>query len=277
MPILRGWQKFVGEAGALTYHIETKDEIDPGWFNIGVDHDLLVGITAGASTPNWLIEEVVERMAELNEKKQEQEVRDETVEETEVTPERAPEAEADIPEETSPVTETSETEEESIEAPTMEQYDETFNTPEQGDIVVGKVVQVNDEEVLVHVGGKSEGRIPRNELGLKADQTPADIVAVGDEIKVYVMRVEDSEGTVLLSKRRADQESAWEELEKIYEEKGIIEAEVTERVKGGLLIDVGVRGFVPASHVDRHYVEDLEQYVGQTFRVPDYRVGSGSE
>ena len=133
--------------------------------------------------------------------------------------------------------------------------------------MVGKVVQVNDEEVLVHVGGKSEGRIPRNELGLKADQTPADIVAVGDEIKVYVMRVEDSEGTVLLSKRRADQESAWEELEKIYEEKGIIEAEVTERVKGGLLIDVGVRGFVPASHVDRHYVEDLEQYVGHTFRV----------
>ena len=148
------------EAGALTYHIETKDEIDPGWFNIVVDHDLLVGITAGAYTPNWLIEEVVERMAELNEKKQEQEVRDETVEETEVTPERAPEAEADIPEETSPVTETSETEEESIEAPTMEQYDETFNTPEQGDIVVGKVVQVNDEEVLVHVGGKSEDGFP---------------------------------------------------------------------------------------------------------------------
>ncbi len=256
------------EAGAFTYHIETRDEIKPEWFSLRTDRELIVGITAGASTPNWLIEEVVERMNELNEKNQEQGVNDEVVDKAEVTGETPAAAGAaggtNLAEaKESPVGK----EDEPVAAPTMEQYDETFNTPAQGEIVVGKVVQVNDEEVLVHVGGKSEGRIPRNELGLKANQTPADVVSVGDEIDVYVIRVEDGEGTVLLSKRRADQRGAWEELEKIYEEKGIIEAEVTERVKGGLLIDVGVRGFVPASHVDRNYVEDLDQYVGQTFRV----------
>ena len=149
----------------------------------------------------------------------------------------------------------------------MAQYDETFVTLEPGQIVTGRVVQVGADEVMVDVGYKSEGRIPLHELGLKSGQTPADAVSVGDEIAVYVLKVEDQEGNVLLSKRRADARAAWERLEAAKESGAVIEAPVTERVKGGLLVDVGVRGFVPASHVARNYVEDLEKYVGETLRL----------
>lgn len=149
----------------------------------------------------------------------------------------------------------------------MAQYDETFVTLEPGQIIRGKVVQVNSDEVMVDVGYKTEGRIPLHELGLKPGQTPSDVVSVGDEIEVFVVKVEDSEGNVLLSKRRADSRIAWERLERAKENREIIEATVTERVKGGLLVDVGVRGFVPASHVERNYVENLEKYVGQKLRL----------
>ena len=245
------------EAGAVAYHIETVDEIQPEWFSQRSDGELTVGITAGASTPNWLIEEVVERMNELNEKSELQGKAEELPNENLVSDGTTAAAEGVG----------GDASRGEAEAPTMEEYNETLNTPSQGEIVKGTVVQVNDDEVLVHVGGKSEGRIPRNELGLKANQSPSDVVSVGEEIDVYVLRVEDSEGTILLSKRRADQKRVWEELQEAYEKNEVIEAEVTERVKGGLLVDVGVRGFVPASHVDRNFVENLEQYVGQTFRM----------
>jgi len=154
------------------------------------------------------------------------------------------------------------------EAPSkMAQYDETFVTLEPGQIIRGKVVQVGTDEVMVDVGYKSEGRIPLHELGLKPGQTPEDVVSVGDEIEVFVIKVEDQEGNVQLSKRRADSRVAWERLERAKANGEVIEAPVTERVKGGLLVDVGVRGFVPASHVALNYVENLEKYVGQTLRL----------
>ncbi|NLJ86668.1 MAG: bifunctional 4-hydroxy-3-methylbut-2-enyl diphosphate reductase/30S ribosomal protein S1 [Firmicutes bacterium] len=306
------------ESGARTYHVETQADIDPEWFR----PDDKVGITAGASTPNWLIEEVVQRMTEFD-NRQEQEARE--VKATTVTEENTPDVEetANTHQETEQVTEkkvdnpleettdteptadaaveeTDDTESaddtdveetddtaddadveetddtaddadvdetDDTEAPTMAEYDETFITPSQGDIVRGKVVQVSDDEVLVHVGGKSEGRISIHELGLKQGEEAADVVAVGDEIDVYVVRMDDNEGNVILSKRRADQAVAWKELETKYEQDEIIEATVTERVKGGLLVDVGVRGFVPASHVARNYVEDLEAYIGKNLRL----------
>ena len=149
----------------------------------------------------------------------------------------------------------------------MVQYDETFVTLEPGQIIRGKVVQVNPDEVMIDVGFKSEGRIPLHELGLKPGQTPGDVVSVGDEIDVFVLKVDESEGNVLLSKRRADSRIAWERLERAKANREIIEAVVTERVKGGLLVDVGVRGFVPASHVERNYVENLDKYVGEKLRL----------
>jgi len=135
-----------------------------------------------------------------------------------------------------------------------------------GRVVRGRVVQVSPDEVLVDVGYKGDGRIPIHELGLRSGQTPADILKVGDEIDVWVLKVEE-EGGVLLSKRRADVEMTWRRLEQAQREGTILEARVTERVKGGLLVDVGVRGFVPASHVARGYVDNLEQFVGQTLRL----------
>ncbi|HHW10372.1 MAG TPA: 30S ribosomal protein S1 [Firmicutes bacterium] len=148
-----------------------------------------------------------------------------------------------------------------------QQYAETFVTLEPGSIVKGRVVQINNDEVMVDVGYKTEGRIPLHELGLKAGQTPQDILAVGDDVHVYIVKIEDAEGNVLLSKRRADIRLVWDKLEQMYRESQTLEAKVTERVKGGLLVDVGVRGFLPASHVARNYIENLDKFVGETLRL----------
>lgn len=145
--------------------------------------------------------------------------------------------------------------------------DPSFEPLSAGQIVRGHVAQVNDDEVLVDVGYKTEGRIPLHELNIPRDKKPADVFQRGDEIDVFVIKVEDAEGTILLSKRRADYRLVWEKLEQHFKSGEPLEARVTERVKGGLLVDVGVRGFLPASHVDVRYVEDLNRFVGETLRL----------
>lgn len=140
-------------------------------------------------------------------------------------------------------------------------------TPVPNTIISGKVVQIGTDEVLVDIGYKSEGRIPLNEMGLKPNQEPKDAFALEQDIDVWVLKVDDAEGNVVLSKRRADAQKAWAELEQLYAEGKPITAEVTQVVKGGLLVDLGVRGFIPASHVSRNYVDDLEKYVGQTLEL----------
>ena len=147
----------------------------------------------------------------------------------------------------------------------MEDFDVTL--PTQGEIITGRVVKVSPDEVLVDIDYKSEGRIPLNELSFLPNVNPADLVSEGDEINVKVLKVEDSEGTVLLSKKRADAEQSWKKLEELYESGGTLEAKVMQTVKGGLLVDVGVRGFIPASHVSRTYEDDLEKYVGQVLEL----------
>lgn len=104
-------------------------------------------------------------------------------------------------------------------------------------------------------------------MGLKPNQEPKDAFALEQDIDVWVLKVDDAEGNVALSKRRADAQKAWAELEQLYAEGKPITAEVTQVVKGGLLVDLGVRGFIPASHVSRNYVDDLEKYVGQTLEL----------
>ncbi|MBO8141577.1 MAG: 30S ribosomal protein S1 [Firmicutes bacterium] len=153
-----------------------------------------------------------------------------------------------------------------VEDAVSEQYDETLKPLTPGQIVEGRVVHVGQDEVLVDVGYKSEGRIPINHLGLRPGQTPDDVVAVDDRIAVEVLRVDEGEGTVVLSRKKAEERRAWQELTAKYEAGEPVEAEVTARVKGGLLVDLGVRAFVPASHVDRAFVDDLEQYIGQRLR-----------
>ncbi|MBX6377027.1 MAG: 30S ribosomal protein S1 [Clostridia bacterium] len=135
-----------------------------------------------------------------------------------------------------------------------------------GDLVRGTVVQVGADQLLVDVGYKTDGVVPLNEMGLKGEQRPEDVFDVGQEVAVVVTHLDQQEGTLTLSVRRAREREAWRRLDEAYREGAIIEAPVTEVVKGGLVLDVGTRGFMPASHVERGYVSDLTVYVGQTLR-----------
>jgi len=132
--------------------------------------------------------------------------------------------------------------------------------------VRGTIVQLDEQGALVDVGTKSEGHIPMNEMGATTheDGTP---LAVGDRVSVFVVRPEDEEGNPVLSKRMADYESTWNKLTQAYEQKEVIAAMVTDRVKGGLVVDLGVRGFLPASHVRIRNVHALDRLVGQSIKV----------
>lgn len=199
--------------GCRTEHVESVDEIDIRWF----DNVENVGITAGASTPDWIIREVIFKMEEL----------------------------------------------------TMEQGLESYGVVGdigRHDIVTGTVVKIDNDEVLVDIGGKSEGIIPIRELSFTKNVDPEEIVKVGDEIRVMVIKEENNEGNVLLSKKRVDQVEAVEKLEALYNEGAVIEAPVVDVVKGGVIVDIGTRGFVPASRLDIKYIEDIKSFVGQTLK-----------
>jgi len=211
--------------GTRTYQIERAEQLDPGWFQGA----MIAGLTAGASTPDWIIEEVERRMRELEEVTNQEEQM-----------------------QTLPV-----------------------RTLRSGEIVRGVVVYVGQDEVLVDVGAKSEGIVPLRELSCCEVASPHDVVKVGDEIDVWVIKAEDSEGRIILSKNRADAVKAWDILEKAFKDGTPVEGVVREVVKGGLLVDVGVRAFLPASQVERGYVEDLGQYVGQHIRAKVIELNRG--
>jgi small subunit ribosomal protein S1 len=145
-------------------------------------------------------------------------------------------------------------------------YDSTFPVINEGEVVRGKVVRVDKDEVLVDIGYKSEGVIPVSELSIRRSVNPADEVALGDEIDALVMTKEDAEGRLILSKKRARFEMAWKRIEGAAESGEPVEGIVIEVVKGGLILDLGVRGFLPASLVDIRRVQDLDEFMGQTLR-----------
>ncbi|MCK8817696.1 bifunctional 4-hydroxy-3-methylbut-2-enyl diphosphate reductase/30S ribosomal protein S1 [Natroniella sulfidigena] len=198
------------ESGVKTYHIEAVDDLQTNWFK----NIKKVGITAGASTPNWIIKEVVRRMEEI---KNEEEKND--VEATSLT---------------------------------------------EGEIVSGKIEEVSQEGISVDLGGDTEGFIPKDEI---KEEDFEEEYNVGDEVEVEVLDPEGEDGRASLSKKKVDVEQAWEKVEEIHQSGEIIEAEVNDTVKGGLVVDIGVRGFIPASHVAIEYVEDLSQFVGQTLKL----------
>src|SRR6202163_2678378 len=136
-----------------------------------------------------------------------------------------------------------------------------------GDIVEGTVVKVDRDEVLLDIGYKTEGVIPSRELSIKHDVDPHDVVKVGEPIEALVLQKEDKEGRLILSKKRAQYERAWGTIEKIKDEDGIVTGTVIEVVKGGLIIDIGLRGFLPASLVEMRRVRDLQPYVGKTLEA----------
>ncbi|ODA40387.1 bifunctional 4-hydroxy-3-methylbut-2-enyl diphosphate reductase/30S ribosomal protein S1 [Desulfosporosinus sp. BG] len=199
-----------------TYLIETAEELETIWFK----ESKSAGLTAGASTPDWIIEEVYQKMSEMNEEEMD-----------------------------------------------MASWDKSFQELHLGTRVSGKVVKITNDEVFVDIGWKSEGVIPLKELTVARKARSEDLLSIGDEISAVVIRVENEAGHTVLSKRQADEERAEEHLKKLAETKEEIQAKVVEVVKGGLVVDVGIRGFVPASQVQLGYVEDLNQFLGQTLRL----------
>ncbi|MCK8827956.1 bifunctional 4-hydroxy-3-methylbut-2-enyl diphosphate reductase/30S ribosomal protein S1 [Natroniella acetigena] len=193
-----------------TYHIETADDLQTNWFNNIKE----VGITAGASTPNWIIKEVVRRMTEINNEE--------------------------------------------------EQNDFESAILTKGEVISGKIEEVSEEGLYVDVGAKTEGFIPKDEI---KEESFVEGYNEGDEVEVEVLNPEDEDGRTILSKKRVDAEQAWERVEEVHQSGEIIEAEVAKEVKGGLVVDIGVRGFIPASHVAIEYVEDLSQFVGETLEL----------
>ncbi len=141
-------------------------------------------------------------------------------------------------------------------------YDATFRTIEEGEVVTGHVVRIDKDEVLVDIGYKSEGVIPAGELSIRKSVDPKDEVHLGEEVDAMVLTKEDQDGRLIMSKKRARFEKAWRRIETAAESGEPVEGTVIEVVKGGLIIDLGVRGFLPASLVDIRRVPNLDEYMG---------------
>ncbi len=141
--------------------------------------------------------------------------------------------------------------------------DATIKNFDDGDLVEGTIVKVDRDEVLLDIGYKTEGVIPSRELSIRHDANPDEVVNVGDTVEALVLQKEDKEGRLILSKKRAQYERAWGSIEKIKDEDGVVTGSVIEVVKGGLIVDIGLRGFLPASLVEMRRVRDLAPYIGQ--------------
>ncbi|MDT5077503.1 MAG: small subunit ribosomal protein, partial [Mycobacterium sp.] len=141
--------------------------------------------------------------------------------------------------------------------------DKTIKYFNDGDIVEGTIVKVDRDEVLLDIGYKTEGVIPSRELSIKHDVDPSEVVSVGDEVEALVLTKEDKEGRLILSKKRAQYERAWGTIEELKEKDEAVKGVVIEVVKGGLILDIGLRGFLPASLVEMRRVRDLQPYIGK--------------
>jgi small subunit ribosomal protein S1 len=146
-------------------------------------------------------------------------------------------------------------------------YDATIKPFEEGDVVSGEVVRIDKDEVLVDIGYKSEGVIPSTELSIRRSVDPAEEVSLGEHVDALVLTKEDQEGRLVLSKKRARFEKAWRKIEAAAESGEPVEGTVIEVVKGGLILDLGVRGFLPASLVDIRRVHNLDEFKGQTLET----------
>ncbi len=257
-----------------TYAVEQVEDVPLAFMH----PDDIIGIVAGASTPDGMIREVIARMDELEGAKME--VSSDIVD---VGPEEA------ISETVSDVSETEPEQDLQQDAgqdlqPEVEQNAEPASVQEDdfaqiiektlvqirpGQVVKGTVVQLTDNEVCVNIGYKSDGLIPRNELSLEGDMNPREACQVGDEISVEVIKVNDGEGNVLLSKKSVDARKILNKYVESIEAGELFEAVVKESVNGGLvaLCKNVIKVFIPASHVSVRFVQDLSKYVGQTLKL----------
>ncbi|MBR0136511.1 MAG: bifunctional 4-hydroxy-3-methylbut-2-enyl diphosphate reductase/30S ribosomal protein S1 [Clostridia bacterium] len=237
--------------------ISNKNEIP---IEIREINGIITGVVAGASTPDSLIREVITRMSELDKANVEETC---TAENTETVAEMATETAAPV--------------EAAAEEPVVEEGETTFEEAfektlvriRNGQILTGSVVQIVDGEVCVNIGYKSDGFIPRDEFSNDPDVDPATVVSVGDKIEVEVLKVNDGEGNVLLSRKNVESKKVWEQFSTDAESEGkTVEAIGKEVVKGGLIADInGIRAFIPASQVATKYIEKLDEFVGQPMKV----------
>ncbi|MEO5657358.1 MAG: 30S ribosomal protein S1 [Nitrospiria bacterium] len=142
-------------------------------------------------------------------------------------------------------------------------YAETFKQLEEGSIVEGSVVAVQAEGVVVDIGYKSEGIVPREEFSPEELQA----VKVGDRFLVYLEEREDLEGNMILSKEKADRMKIWGDLERIFEKGEVIEGKVLNKIKGGMMVDIGIKAFLPGSQIDLRPVRDLDSLIGKTYQM----------
>lgn len=205
------------------YHIEKAEDL-PTEVLTKFDE---IGITAGASTPDWVIKEVIEKMQEINDNMIENQ--DNVMDDQEKM---------------------------------MEEYEKTMRSVYPGDTVKGTVIMVTEDEVMVNIGYKSDGIIKKEEYTWDPDINLKDVLKVGDELEVIVININDGEGNVVLSKKLFDAEKNWSKIEEAYNEKVPVEGFVKEIVKGGAIVELmGIRAFMPASQFDIRYAEDLSGYV----------------
>ena len=200
------------------YHIEIANELPLN----DLSKFKKIGITAGASTPDWIIKEVIETMDSINNN-------------------------------------------EEINNEMMEAIENTFTRIHRGDVLKGEVIYVTNNEVMVNINYKSDGIITREELTNDPSVSPKDLFKQGDEIDVFVLRLDDGEGNVVLSAKRVDDFKNWDKLEEMYNDKERVECKVVNIIKGGLSVLVNnINGFMPASQVSMNYVTDLNSYKGKT-------------
>lgn len=150
---------------------------------------------------------------------------------------------------------------------TQEQLMDNLLTLKKGDFVTGTIVKIEDDLVYVSVGYKYDGIIPIKELSSVNVEQASDVVSVGQQVELKVLSIDDQKEKMTLSKRLVDNEKGWDDIVKHLEAQDVFEVVVADVVKGGLVVDVGVRAFIPASMVERHFVEDFSDYKGRTLRV----------
>ncbi len=203
-----------------TFKVQTADDIPP----VDIKKIKKIGITAGASTPDWVIKEVIHKMSELNRQ--------------------------------------------DMEMSFADAFESSLVTLTTGQITKGKIIGYNYNEVFIDMGYKSDGIIPMQEFSDDPDFNPEKSLKVGDEIDVFVVRVNDGEGNVLLSKKRVDAVKGWDVIESAFESKQPIKVKVTEKVNGGVIGNAsGVRVFIPASQISDRFVKDLSEFVKQVLQV----------
>jgi 4-hydroxy-3-methylbut-2-enyl diphosphate reductase len=253
------------ENGAQTAVIENDLEIN----KINFKDAKKIGVTAGASTPDWIIEEVLKEMKEdsvmeekiLNETEVEEATAECAVkEEPEVTEETV------VTEETAAPCATEDIVEEETMAASYAAYSKDMALVRRGERLSGTIIKVSENELMVDIGAKSEGVIPRNELTPNEAENITEMFKEGDPVDVIVLRRENEDGHPLLSKKRVDVDIAWEKLAAAMEAGEVLEGKVLDVVKGGLLVDVGLKGFVPASLVEMGFVSQLDKYKNEVIK-----------